>query len=202
MVHPNIEPRLHARITETAPNIRICQEIGTEMVERKIDFSYLVFCWQDDSPDNAYYLDRKTGDVRLVNQHLLDLRQLTDEIEKDRERYLYVPKPDKTDMLSDLHDLSARGIQRAAQKTLVSGFRKSACSARVQENFQDDQEQSQHLREFLEERVAKRIETWPNANSVARVWAVDEEDLEDPDENEDYDDEIDDKDSARLNFGV
>jgi len=202
MVHPNIEPRLHARITETAPNIRICQEIGTEMVERKIDFSYLVFCWQDDSPDNAYYLDRKTGDVRLVNQHLLDLRQLTDEIEKDRERYLYVPKPDKTDMLSDLHDFQHEVSSEQLKRLLSVAFESPHVLLAFKKILQDDQEQSQHLREFLEERVAKRIETWLNANSVARVWAVDEEDLEDPDENEDYDDEIDDKDSARLNFGV
>lgn len=172
------------------------------MVERKIDFSYLVFCWQDDSPDNAYYLDRKTGDVRLVNQHLLDLRQLTDEIEKDRERYLYVPKPDKTDMLSDLHDFQHEVSSEQLKRLLSVAFESPHVLLAFKKILQDDQEQSQHLREFLEERVAKRIETWLNANSVARVWAVDEEDLEDPDENEDYDDEIDDKDSARLNFGV
>ncbi len=138
MVHPNIEPRLHARITETASNIRICQEIGTEMVERKIDFSYLVFCWQDDSPDNAYYLDRKTGDVRLVNQHLLDLRQLTDEIEKDRERYLYVPKPDKTDMLSDLHDFQHEVSSEQLKRLLSVAFESPHVLLAFKKILQDD----------------------------------------------------------------
>ncbi|MBI2810437.1 MAG: hypothetical protein HYX67_06375, partial [Candidatus Melainabacteria bacterium] len=60
-----------------------------------LELSELVFAWQDDTQDNAYYLDIESGIVKLVNRNLLDLRDLTDEIEQDRHKFLYMPKPDK-----------------------------------------------------------------------------------------------------------
>jgi hypothetical protein len=56
------------------------------------DLAALVHAWQDDAPDNNYYLDTRNGSVKLVHQNLYDLKQLTDEIEKHKERYLYSTK--------------------------------------------------------------------------------------------------------------
>ena len=52
-----------------------------------IDMDRLLFAWRDDFTDNIYYLDIETGDVNLVNRGLLDLKDLTNEIEINRERY-------------------------------------------------------------------------------------------------------------------
>ncbi len=67
-----------------------------------VDFDYLLFAYQDDSPDNIYYLDTEYGDVRLVHRNLKDLRDLTDEIEISHDRFLYIPKGNKEDLLADL----------------------------------------------------------------------------------------------------
>jgi len=61
-----------------------------------VDMSYLLFAWQDDSPDTSYYLDVESGAVEIVQRDLTDLRELTDRIEQDRHQYLFVPKPDRT----------------------------------------------------------------------------------------------------------
>lgn len=73
-----------------------------------LDFDYLLFAYQDDSPDNIYYLDTEYGDVRLVHRSLKDLRDLTDEIEISHDRFLYIPKGNKEDLLADLHSFFDR----------------------------------------------------------------------------------------------
>src|SRR5271170_4540831 len=67
-----------------------------------IDMDYLVFAYQDDSPDNAYYLDTEFGDIRLVNRNLSDLKDLTDEIELSQGRFLYIPKPAREEELEEI----------------------------------------------------------------------------------------------------
>src|SRR5580658_2365652 len=130
------------------------------MVERRIDMSYLVWAWQDDSPDNSYYLDIKTGDVRLVNQHLLDLRQLTDEIEKNRERYRYLPKPDKQTLLADLHDFAQSVSEQKTRQTLAVAFESPHVLSAFRKILDNQKEELQRLNDFLEAKVRKRIASW------------------------------------------
>ena len=61
---------------------------------RGFSLEAVVQAWRDDSLDNLYYFDTVSGAVKLVNQTLHDLRELTDEVEKNKERYLYLPKPE------------------------------------------------------------------------------------------------------------
>jgi hypothetical protein len=74
------------------------------MQKLPIDLKYLVFAWQDESPDSAYYLDSDTGSVFLVQRDLDDLDDLKDEIELYPRRFLYVPKPDRERLELDLTD--------------------------------------------------------------------------------------------------
>lgn len=69
-----------------------------------IDFDYLLFAYQDDSQDNIYYLDTEYGSIRLVHRQLEDLRDLTDEIEIFHDRFLYIPKAGKEEVLNDLRN--------------------------------------------------------------------------------------------------
>jgi hypothetical protein len=74
------------------------------MNKLQIDTDYLLFAWQDDSPDTAYYLDTDTGSVLLVQRDLDDVDELRDEIELQPARYLYVPKPNPDQPELDLSD--------------------------------------------------------------------------------------------------
>ena len=165
------------------------------MVERRIDIQYLVFCWQDDSPDNSYYLDLKTGDVRLVNRHLLDLRELTDDIEKTRERYLYLPKPDRQTLLDDLHQF-ADSVSVAELKPILSvAFESPHVLSAFHKILDKYPDENARLRQFLEDRNLARVEQWLKANAVPKVW-------DDPDEDLDEDYEDDDDDYEKEDFSV
>src|SRR5690242_7555606 len=74
------------------------------MNKLQIDMDYLLFAWQDDSPDTAYYLDTDTGSVLLVQRDLDDVDELRDEIELQPSRYLYVAKPNPDQPELDLSD--------------------------------------------------------------------------------------------------
>jgi hypothetical protein len=157
----------------------------THKLERRIDIPYLMFAWQDDSPDNAYYLDTKNGDIKLVNRNLLDLRDLTDEIEKTRERFLYVPKPDKQTLLADLHDF-AHAIKKDQLKPVLDvAFESPHVLSAFRKILENHPEELKNLNEYLEEKVLKRIHTWLAANAVPEVWTVEEEDFDDEDEDDD-----------------
>jgi hypothetical protein len=77
---------------------------SNEVNKLQIDMNYLLFAWQDDSPDTAYYLDSDTGSVVLVQRDLDDLDDLRDDIELHPNRYLYIPKPDPMQPELDLSD--------------------------------------------------------------------------------------------------
>lgn len=70
----------------------------------EIDWKYLVFAWQDSSPDAAYYFDAETGSVLLVQRDLDDIDELREEIELHPNRYLYLPKPANNRLELDLSD--------------------------------------------------------------------------------------------------
>jgi len=152
---------------------------------QKLNLSYIVFCWQDDSPDNAYYLDRKTGDVKLVNRHLFDLRQLTDEIEKDRERYLYLPKPERKTLIDDLHDFAKTVDNEKTRRILDVAFESPHVLSAFRKILDAEPGAVQRLQDFLEERTLTRVEAWLKANAVAKEWEIDEDDL-DLEEEDDY----------------
>ncbi len=67
---------------------------------------YLLFAYQDDAAENIYYLDTEYGDIRLVNQGLTDLKDLTDELETSASRFLYIPNCLKQNYLKTYKHLS------------------------------------------------------------------------------------------------
>lgn len=161
------------------------------MAERRVDMDYLIFAWQDESPDNAYYLDTKFGSVKLVNRHLTDLRDLTDDIEKTRERYLYVPKPERATQIDDLKDFAKTVTDEKLQNVLAVAFESPHVLSAFKKILEKSESDRARLGEFLQERVQKRINTWLKANSVPESWEVDEEDLDEEYYEEDEEDELD-----------
>jgi hypothetical protein len=158
------------------------------MVERRIDMTYMVWAWQDDSPDNSYYLDTRTGDIRLVNRNLLDLNDLTDEIERNRERFHYLPKPDKQLLLADLHDFAQSVEDQKTKATLAIAFESPHVLSAFHKILEDSPHDLKRLTGFIDERVQKRIRAWLKANSIKEVWQdAEEEDFpESSDRDDDY----------------
>src|ERR1700739_4784843 len=74
------------------------------MKRLELDLNYLLFAWDDESPDAIYYLDLDTGSVLLIQQDLDDLEELKDEVESQPNRFLYVPKAKSDTLLLDLSD--------------------------------------------------------------------------------------------------
>jgi len=166
------------------------------MVEKTLDMTGLIFAWQDDSPDNVYYLDTKTGEVRLVNQNLTDVRDLTDEIEKNRERFRYLPKPDRGELISDLKDFM-NSVQDMSLKNILSiAFESPHLLSAFKKILEKNPAELRRLDEFRAQKVEKRIQQWLHANHIPSSFKVDE--------TEDFDEDDDDFDEPEndLDFGV
>lgn len=131
-----------------------------------IDMDQLVYSFEDECQDNLYYLDKETGEIRLVHRSLYDLRDLTDEIETDRERFLYIPKPDHAKLKEDLHDFidtvdddKTKNLLEMAMEGphALSGFKKILSQTSSGEA---------HLKAFLEGRTRLRVRQWLAANCI------------------------------------
>ena len=137
-----------------------------EVTKLKIRISDLTFAWQDEHQDNSYYLDKETGSVQLVNRHLLDLRDLTDDIEKDRERYLYLPKPDPKQLRSDLTDFVDAVDDEPLKRVLEAALESPNALSAIQQVLGKDPSKMVELNNFLASRTFIRIRQWLQANSL------------------------------------
>jgi hypothetical protein len=158
------------------------------------DMPSLLLAWEDESPDNLYYLDTRTGVVKLVHQHLFELRDLTDEIEKNRERFLYIPKPDRAEMRKDLRNYMGKvkndGLLPILEMAFESphsymAFRKILEKEPVElKNFLDDRDQL----------TRSRIDEWLSANGYSHdaSFVNPLDDLSEDDEEDEGDDYVDD----------
>lgn len=144
-----------------------------------IDMDGLLFAWRDDSPDNIYYLDIETGDVNLVNRGLLDLKDLTNEIEINRERYLYLPKPSSDQMKSDLRDFMKTIDEKDKLKILEMAFESPHILAGFKKILSGWPGQAEALNEFLAGRTHLRVRQWLEANCLVVTDRTDELDRED-----------------------
>ena len=168
------------------------------------DMPSLLLAWEDESPDNLYYLDTRTGVVKLVHQHLFDLRDLTDEIEKNRERFLYIPKPDRAEMRKDLRNYMGKVKTESLLPILEMAFESPHSYMAFRKILEKD---SAELSRFLDDRgqlIRSRIDEWLSANGYVHdasyVNPLDElsEDDEENDESDDYyDDGDEDEDTER-----
>jgi hypothetical protein len=125
----------------------------------------LLFSFEDDSPDNSYYLDLKTGEVRLVHRELDDLKELTDEIEKDRERFLFIPRPDQKKRKDDLRDfidtIDDDKVKLLLDVAMESPHPKSGFKKILKDKNLDDK-----LDTFLAARSLVRVKQWLMANCI------------------------------------
>jgi hypothetical protein len=127
---------------------------------------YLVFAYQDDSPDNAYYLDTEFGDIRLVNRNLSDLKDLTDEIELSQGRFLYIPKPAREELLEDLRAFWETIADPHLKNLLSLAFETPSVSITFKNILAKYPTQ---LKEFDEHRRKKTLATltlWLKANAL------------------------------------
>jgi len=133
-----------------------------------IDMAALALAWEDESPDTAYYLDLETGCVELVQQDMLDRDDLTDQIERDRERYLYMPKPKAKQLRADLNDF-IETVADAHLKQLLEVACESpnplySCRSLLTSKYPEVWE---NWETFRKGRVALRIRQWLQANFIA-----------------------------------
>lgn len=134
-----------------------------------IDIDYLIFAYQDDSPDNVYYLDTEFGDIRLVNRQLQDLRDLTDEIEQAVGRFLYIPKPGKERLIDDLR-LFSQGIEdEQLKKTIAVAFESPHVLEAFKKILSSKPDILKRLENYLYESTKGEVLEWLEANAIEPI---------------------------------
>ena len=136
------------------------------MMDRRIDMDALIFAWEDDCEDNAYYLDTETGNIELVQRGLIDLDDLTDAIEQNRERYLYVPKPDHQELRDDLEQFAATVFDPELVNLLPVVMEAPNVMPAFKMVMSRNAPELERWERFRTDRVQERIEKWLAANFV------------------------------------
>jgi hypothetical protein len=132
----------------------------------EIDVNYLLFAWQDDSPDTAYYLDSDTGSVVLVQRDLEDLDELREEIELHPNRFIYVPKPDPLQPELDLSDYIftvADPELKAQLEVAAEGRDKFGSCKRI---LSERPEELARWKSWQEAAVKERVRKWLAAHDL------------------------------------
>ena len=138
------------------------------MSQRNVDFEMdrLIYAWRDDSPDNLYYLDLETGDIQLVNRTLEDVKDLTDEIELERNRYLYLPKPERDQLKNDLRDFMSTIEDQSLLRILEMAFESPHVYSSFLKILDKDESEKERLQEFIDSRSRMRVLQWLEANCI------------------------------------
>jgi hypothetical protein len=137
------------------------------MVERlQIDMDYLLFAWQDDSPDSSYYLDTDTGSVLLVQRDLDDLADLRHEIETQPARYLYVPKPSPDQPQLDLSDFIFTVADTHLQSLLSVAYEGNNKLGSCKKILSGHPEQLARWEKWRQDAARERVRRWLAANNL------------------------------------
>lgn len=126
----------------------------------------LVYSFEDEAQDNIYYLDRDTGDIRLVHRGLYELKDLTDEIETERERFLYIPKPDPQKLKEDLRDYIDTVDDDKTKLLLDVAMESPHALAGFKKILSSTPDGEARLKAFLEGRSRLRVRQWLAANCI------------------------------------
>ncbi|HEY9677519.1 MAG TPA: UPF0158 family protein [Drouetiella sp.] len=126
----------------------------------KLNLSELMFAYLDDAPDNSYYLDIESGVVKLVNRNLLDLRDLTDEIEQDRHKFLYMPKTEKEQQTLDLKEFWASVKDDKLRNILSMAFESPHVLSSFRKILEGNQEEAKRFEEYRNAKTQAKIEAW------------------------------------------
>lgn len=131
-----------------------------------LELSDLIFAWQDDTQDNAYYLDIESGIVKLVNRNLLDLRDLTDEIEQDRHKFLYMPKPEKSQLILDLKEFWSTVKDDKLRNILSMAFESPHLLSSFRKILEGNAEELNRFEEYRLNKTKLRIQEWLNSHAI------------------------------------
>lgn len=126
----------------------------------------IIFAWLDDSQDNSYYLDKIEGETRMVNRNLIELRDLTDDIERNSTRFLYVPKLSKEDLLEDLNEFLNTVEKPDLKSILPIAFESPHKVSAFRKILEKYPEELQRFDQFREKIMLNRIEKWLTANGI------------------------------------
>src|SRR5208283_1257750 len=145
-------------------------EAGPLKVE--FDLPALLLAWQDDSPDNSYYLDTTSGAVRMVNPNLFDLKELTDEIERHKYRYLYLPKPQRGELRDNLRDFQKTVENTDLVRILDMAFESPHPLDAFIKILSSNQGELARFKEFRQSRALVRLKQWLQANALHDRWQI------------------------------
>lgn len=140
--------------------------------EAGFDLEDIIHAWQDDCQDNLYYFDTDSGAIKLCNRHLFDLRELTDELEKNKERYLYLPKAEPKQLKEDLRDFQKTIEDANLKRVLDMAFESPHVYSSFKSILKDKGNLMDTLEHFRRSRTCVRIRQWMQANSMEDRWPV------------------------------
>jgi hypothetical protein len=132
----------------------------------RISADDILFAWLDDSIDNLYYLDKIEGETRMVNRNLLELRELTDEIETHPSRYLYVPKTTKDDLLEDLNAFLSTVEKADLKNVLPIAFESPHVLSSFRKILEKYPEELKRFDDYRRQRMLTRVDKWLHANGI------------------------------------
>lgn len=140
---------------------------------RVFDIAAMISAWQDEAPDNLYYFDTESGAVILVNPLLINLKELTDELERHKYRYLYLPKAAPGQLKDDLRDFQKSVEDKKLNSLLDMAFESPHLLSSFTKILKDgDAGKAEELKEFREGRIRLRIRQWMEANSLAQKYPI------------------------------
>lgn len=132
----------------------------------RINFDDLVFAFKDEAYNNSYYLDKRMGYVLLVSANLLDCKELTNEIEINNWRYIYIPKVDPNDLKKDI-DAFASQVEDPKLKEFMSFAILSPTPANAMRKVLENDPTLEHnWHQFRKNQIRNRIEKWLKANFI------------------------------------
>lgn len=137
-----------------------------------IDMEYLVFAYQDEEAQNIYYLDTEYGVIRLVNRQLADLKDLTDEIEIALEKFLYVPKRTREELVENLESFCSSIGDQKLKGLLPLAFESSNVFATLKAILAPYPDELARLNAFLKDKAQARLIIWLRANSIEPAAAL------------------------------
>ncbi|MBS1993646.1 MAG: hypothetical protein JSS86_10735 [Cyanobacteria bacterium SZAS LIN-2] len=146
--------------------------IDGEPLKIEFDLPALLLAWQDESPDNSYYLDTASGAVKLVNPNLFDLKELTDEIERHKYRYLYLPKPLPGETKGNLRDFQKTVEDEHLVKILDMAFESPHTLDSFIKILSGKPEELARFRQFRQSRALLKLKQWLHANSLHDRWQI------------------------------
>lgn len=133
---------------------------------------YLVFAYQDEEAQNIYYLDTEYGVIRLVNRQLADLKDLTDEIEIALEKFLYVPKRTREELVENLESFSSSIGDQKLKSLLPLAFENPNVFATLKAILAPYPDELSRLNAFLKDKAQARLIIWLRANSIEPATAL------------------------------